>query len=130
MNIIQKTDKFDKWFRKLRDINGKGKILARLKRAEMGNLGDVKSLGVGLFEMRIREARCRPIAAFAFFGWIKPGSLSSGIAQGIRHGGHLFHRLDVMDPHHPTPVHDRRGDRGRGALDPFLWASPRDVPDE
>ena len=53
MNIIKKTEKFEKWFRKLRDINGKGKILSRLKRAELGNLGDYKVLNAGLFEMRI-----------------------------------------------------------------------------
>lgn len=50
---IHKTDIFEKWFTKLRDTSGKGKILARLKRAEGGNLGDNKSLGEHLFEMRI-----------------------------------------------------------------------------
>jgi len=37
----------------LRDTSAKGKILSRLKRAELGNLGDYKALGAGLFEMRI-----------------------------------------------------------------------------
>jgi putative addiction module killer protein len=53
MYIIQKTDIFEKWFTKLRDTSGKGRILARLKRAELGNLGDNKALGEHLFEMRI-----------------------------------------------------------------------------
>jgi putative addiction module killer protein len=53
MNIIRKTNKFEKWFRKLRDTTAKGKILSRLKSAELGNLGDYKALGAGLFEMRI-----------------------------------------------------------------------------
>jgi putative addiction module killer protein len=53
MYRIQKTDIFEKWFTKLRDTCGKGKILARLKRAELGNLGDYKALGEHLFEMRI-----------------------------------------------------------------------------
>jgi putative addiction module killer protein len=53
MNIIKKTDGFEKWFTKLRDINGKGRILSRLKRAELGNLGDFKAISAGLFEMRI-----------------------------------------------------------------------------
>ena len=53
MYKIQKTDIFEKWFTKLRDSYGKGKILARLKRAELGNLGDSKTLGEHLFEMRI-----------------------------------------------------------------------------
>ena len=53
MNILKKTDKFEKWFRRLRDVNGKGKILSRLKRAELGNLGDFKIISTALFEMRI-----------------------------------------------------------------------------
>jgi putative addiction module killer protein len=53
MFTIQKTDIFDKWLSKLRDINGKTRILARIKRAELGNLGDYKALGNGLHEMRI-----------------------------------------------------------------------------
>ena len=53
MNIIRKTDRFEKWFTKLRDANGKGRILSRLKRAELGNLGDIKTISSGLFEMRI-----------------------------------------------------------------------------
>lgn len=53
MYKIRKTDIFEKWFTKLRDTGGKGKILARLKRAELGNLGDYKALGEHLFEMRI-----------------------------------------------------------------------------
>ena len=53
MFTIQKTDIFDKWLSKLRDTNGKACILARIKRAELGNLGDYKALGNGLHEMRI-----------------------------------------------------------------------------
>lgn len=53
MNIIKKTDYFEKWFTKLRDIQGKARILARLKRIELGNIGDHKSIGGGLFELRI-----------------------------------------------------------------------------
>lgn len=50
---IKKTDNFEKWFTKLRDIQGKARILARLKRIELGNIGDHKSIGGGLFELRI-----------------------------------------------------------------------------
>lgn len=53
MNIIKKTENFEKWFIKLRDIQGKARILARLKRIELGNIGDHKSIGSGLFELRI-----------------------------------------------------------------------------
>jgi len=34
-------------------MRAKAKVLARLKRAELGNLGDHKSVGHGIFEMRI-----------------------------------------------------------------------------
>ena len=53
MYIIQKTDAFDQWLLDLKDIRGKAKILTRLKRAELGNLGDHKSVGDGVSEMRI-----------------------------------------------------------------------------
>lgn len=53
MYIIQKTECFNAWLIRLNDIRAKGKILARLKRAELGNLGDHKSVGEGVFEMRV-----------------------------------------------------------------------------
>ncbi|MFH0919717.1 MAG: type II toxin-antitoxin system RelE/ParE family toxin [Fibrobacterota bacterium] len=53
MYIIQKTEYFETWLRKLHDIRAKAKILAKLKRAELGNLGDHKSVGHSIFEMRI-----------------------------------------------------------------------------
>jgi putative addiction module killer protein len=51
--IIKKTDIFDRWLAKLKDAYGKARILARLKRVELGNLGDHKSVGRGVFEFRI-----------------------------------------------------------------------------
>lgn len=53
MFLIEKTDEFDKWFRKLKDIKAKAKILLRLQRFEDGNLGDTSSVGEGIDEMRI-----------------------------------------------------------------------------
>ena len=53
MYKILKTELFDSWLTNLRDNNGKGRILTRLKRVELGNLGDYKALGMGLYEMRI-----------------------------------------------------------------------------
>ncbi|VAX23635.1 hypothetical protein MNBD_IGNAVI01-2350 [hydrothermal vent metagenome] len=52
MYFIEKTEQFDKWFRKFRDIKTKARILARIKKIELGNLGDYKSLRSGLFEIR------------------------------------------------------------------------------
>jgi len=38
MYIIRKTDYFENWLLRLRDIKAKAKILTRLKRIELGNL--------------------------------------------------------------------------------------------
>lgn len=53
MYHIRQTDTFRKWLAALRDTGGKARIVSRLDSAKLGNLGDAKSLGAGLFEMRI-----------------------------------------------------------------------------
>ena len=53
MYTIFKTQEFDAWLGKLRDTKGKSRILARIKSAELGNLGDSKSVGSGISEMRV-----------------------------------------------------------------------------
>ena len=53
MFIVQKTDIFESWFSNLRDLSAKAKILSRIKRIELGNLGDHKSVGGGISEIRI-----------------------------------------------------------------------------
>ena len=40
------------WLNSLKDINIKARINNRLRRIEMGNLGDFKSVGEGVFELR------------------------------------------------------------------------------
>jgi putative addiction module killer protein len=47
------TDIYDRWFAKLRDAEARARILARLKRIEMGNLGDVKPTQGAVSEVRI-----------------------------------------------------------------------------
>ncbi|MFN6470827.1 MAG: type II toxin-antitoxin system RelE/ParE family toxin [Nostoc sp. SerVER01] len=44
---------FDEWLDTLRDRRAKAKIRARLDRVEDGNLGDCKSVGEGVWELRI-----------------------------------------------------------------------------
>lgn len=53
MYQLQSTDVFDEWLRNLQDRKGRARILARLESARLGNLGDVKSVGEGVREMRV-----------------------------------------------------------------------------
>lgn len=52
MFTIKRTPEFDKWFSRIEDGMTKGRLLARLRRAQLGNLGDVRPVGEGVFEMR------------------------------------------------------------------------------
>ena len=53
MYYILRTDEFDRWLSKLKDLRARAKILARVRSAELGNLGDVGPIGSGLSELRI-----------------------------------------------------------------------------
>jgi putative addiction module killer protein len=44
---------FSEWFEELRDERTKQRIDARLARVRLGNLGDSKSTGGGVYELRI-----------------------------------------------------------------------------
>lgn len=44
---------FGEWLLALRDVTGRAKIRVRLDRARLGNLGDHKNLGEGLYEFRV-----------------------------------------------------------------------------
>jgi putative addiction module killer protein len=47
---------FAEWFRRLKDKEAKAAILGRLARiAEYGNFGDYRSLGEGIFELRVHR---------------------------------------------------------------------------
>ena len=50
--IIQDTT-FTRWVGRLRDKNAVNRIYARIDNAEMGLLGDVRSIGGQIYEMRI-----------------------------------------------------------------------------
>lgn len=52
MEII-KSETFDRWFKKLRDLQAKARIEMRIRRLSLGNAGDVQPIGEGLSEMRI-----------------------------------------------------------------------------
>jgi putative addiction module killer protein len=53
MYHIEKSPQFEAWFDDLRDANAQARILVRLRRFSLGNLGDVKSVGAGVSEARI-----------------------------------------------------------------------------
>jgi len=44
---------FNEWLDELHDQNIVARILARLARVRRGNLGDVRSVGEGVFELRV-----------------------------------------------------------------------------
>jgi putative addiction module killer protein len=50
---LQSTDVFDDWLRAPQDRKGRARILARLQSVQLGNLGDAKSVGSGVRELRI-----------------------------------------------------------------------------
>lgn len=52
MEIIQ-SESFMSWFDRLRDRQAKTRIIARIRRVSLGNLGDMKQLREGVFELRI-----------------------------------------------------------------------------
>jgi|SRR6185437_2465135 putative addiction module killer protein len=46
-------DAFNDWLSELADIRAQAKVAARINRLAVGNFGDCKSLGQGLYELRI-----------------------------------------------------------------------------
>jgi putative addiction module killer protein len=52
---IRKTDVFAQWLDRLRDLQARARIQARIERLAMGNPGDVKPVGQGVSELRINQ---------------------------------------------------------------------------
>ena len=50
-NVIE-TEEFTRWLAGLKDRMTRARLQARLRKATLGNLGDVKAVGDGVFEMR------------------------------------------------------------------------------
>lgn len=50
---IRQTDEYESWFERLRDREVRFRIVARIRRLSLGNLGDVKPVGEGVSELRI-----------------------------------------------------------------------------
>lgn len=52
MFTVRTLPQFDAWLSRLRDGTTKRRLVARLRKAQLGNLGDTKPVGGGVFEMR------------------------------------------------------------------------------
>ncbi len=52
MYTIKRTDEFVAWLDGLKDRPTRVRLIRRLERAASGNLGEVKPVGKGVFEMR------------------------------------------------------------------------------
>ncbi len=50
---VVRTDEFETWIEKLKDVRGKARIVRRLDRLAQGNPGDVRPIGKGLSELRL-----------------------------------------------------------------------------
>jgi putative addiction module killer protein len=50
---VRQTIEFSDWLRRLKDADAVARIVARIRRMELGNPGDAKSVGGGVMEMRI-----------------------------------------------------------------------------
>ena len=53
MKTLRRSSVYIKWLKKLRDPQARARIVARIKRLEEGNPGDVEPAGDGISEMRI-----------------------------------------------------------------------------
>ena len=57
VNTILQSELFVSWRARLEDMQAKFRILARIRRAELGNFGDCKSVGGGVSEMRVHTGK-------------------------------------------------------------------------
>lgn len=50
---LEQSDDFVRWLKKLRDTNGRARILKRLRRLANGQFGDCEPVGEGVHELRM-----------------------------------------------------------------------------
>jgi putative addiction module killer protein len=51
--VVRQTDRFVRWYQRLRDLTAKIAIARRIERISTGNLGDCEPVGEGVSELRI-----------------------------------------------------------------------------
>ena len=49
---VKRLEAFSDWLRGLKDGQTQQRLIKRLRKAQLGNLGDVASVGQGVYEMR------------------------------------------------------------------------------
>ena len=52
MLTVKRTEEFSAWLDGLKDRTTQQRLIVRLRKAMLGNLGDVKAVGEGVVEMR------------------------------------------------------------------------------
>jgi len=57
MNTLNMTVAFSLWLQRLADRPLKARVITRITNARLGNFGDCKSVGHGVFEMRIHAGQ-------------------------------------------------------------------------
>lgn len=50
---MRQTAEFSNWLRRLKDAQAAARIVARIRRMELGNPGDTRAVGKAVMEMRI-----------------------------------------------------------------------------
>lgn len=55
MFVFEQTQEFSHWLTRLKDPQGKTRVLARIRAAQLGRFGDCVSIGGGAHEMRIHR---------------------------------------------------------------------------
>ncbi|WP_237153972.1 type II toxin-antitoxin system RelE/ParE family toxin [Oryzibacter oryziterrae] len=50
---VRQTAQYVKWFAGLKDARAQARVNVRIRRLSLGNMGDVKSVGSGVHELRI-----------------------------------------------------------------------------
>jgi putative addiction module killer protein len=51
--VVVQTPTYTRWFENLRDLRAQARVVARITRLATGNMGDVRSVGGGVRELRI-----------------------------------------------------------------------------
>jgi hypothetical protein len=49
---VNRLDEFSQWLKGLKDVNTRLRLIKRLRKVQLGNLGDVQAVGQGVYEMR------------------------------------------------------------------------------